>query len=165
MLIHHFYPRTQNIGDHFVQRGISAMIRRLVPDATFQLFDVNSRGRDKSAYGLTQSAIERANDEADLVIVGGSNLYEGGFVQRGLLEHLTIILGHRTTFNQLYLLMDWSASDVSFLPQHYTPLSAFLCVLSVSAVQFPLFRHITPFSPHPFLYLSHIGRHYTAYNH
>ena len=79
MLIHHFYPRTQNIGDHFVQRGISAMIRRLVPDATFQLFDVNSRGRDKSAYGLTQSAIERANDEADLVIVGGSNLYEGGF--------------------------------------------------------------------------------------
>jgi polysaccharide pyruvyl transferase WcaK-like protein len=79
MLIHHFYPRTQNIGDHFVQRGISTMIRRLVPDASFQLFDVNSRGRDKSAYGLTQSAIERANDEADLVIVGGSNLYEGGF--------------------------------------------------------------------------------------
>ena len=79
MLIHHFYPRTQNIGDHFVQRGISTMIRRIIPDATFQTFDVNSRGRDKSAYGLTQSAIERANDEAGLVIVGGSNLYEGGF--------------------------------------------------------------------------------------
>ena len=25
MRIHHFYPRTNNIGDHFVQRGIEAI--------------------------------------------------------------------------------------------------------------------------------------------
>jgi polysaccharide pyruvyl transferase WcaK-like protein len=77
MRVHHFYPRTHNIGDHFVQRGISAMIRRIVPEATFELFDVNSRGQNKTEYGLTRSAIERANRDADLVVVGGSNLYEG----------------------------------------------------------------------------------------
>ncbi len=77
MRIHHFYPRTKNIGDHFVQRGIERMIRRIVPDATFELFNVNNRGEDKSDYGLTQSAVERSNREADLIVVGGSNLYEG----------------------------------------------------------------------------------------
>jgi polysaccharide pyruvyl transferase WcaK-like protein len=77
MLIHHFYPRTHNIGDHFVQRGIAAMFATIVPDVTFKLFDVNSRGQEKIEYGLTQSAVERANAEADLIIVGGSNLYEG----------------------------------------------------------------------------------------
>lgn len=55
------------------------MIRRLVPDASFQFFNVNSRGEDKSEYGLTQSSIERANREAALIIVGGSNLYEGSY--------------------------------------------------------------------------------------
>ena len=79
MRIHHFYPRTGNIGDHFVQRGIERMVRRIVPKATFQLFNVNSRGEDKIDYGLTQSAVERANREADLIVVGGSNLYEGSY--------------------------------------------------------------------------------------
>lgn len=77
MRVHHFFPRTHNIGDHFVQTGINFMIRRLVRDVSFELFDVNSRGQDKSDYGLTHAAIERANRDADLVIVGGSNLYEG----------------------------------------------------------------------------------------
>lgn len=79
MRIHHFYPRTHNIGDHFVQIGIETMVHRVVPEATFAAFDVNSRGQEKSNFGLTQSAIERANSEADLIIVGGSNLYEGAF--------------------------------------------------------------------------------------
>jgi polysaccharide pyruvyl transferase WcaK-like protein len=79
MRIHHFYPRTGNIGDHFVQQGIERMFRALAPDATFDLFNVNSRGADQSEYGLTQAAVERANREADLVIVGGSNLYEGSY--------------------------------------------------------------------------------------
>jgi polysaccharide pyruvyl transferase WcaK-like protein len=79
MRIHHFYPRTNNIGDHFVQRGIERMVRELVPTATFELFNVNSRGKDEVEYGLTHSAVDRANREADLVIVGGSNLYEGNY--------------------------------------------------------------------------------------
>ena len=79
MRIHHFYPRTNNIGDHFVQRGIEQMIRRIRSDATFELFDVNSRGQDNNDYGLTRTSIERANREADLIVVGGSNLYEGNY--------------------------------------------------------------------------------------
>ncbi len=55
------------------------MIRRIVPQASFELFDVNSRGKEPGEYGLTSIAIERANNYADLIIVGGSNLYEGGF--------------------------------------------------------------------------------------
>jgi polysaccharide pyruvyl transferase WcaK-like protein len=79
MRIHHFYPRTNNIGDHFVQRGVEAMVRRLRPDVSFELFDVNKHGRDRMEYGLTRRAIKRANSEADLIIVGGSNLYEGNY--------------------------------------------------------------------------------------
>lgn len=79
MRVHHFYPKTQNVGDHFVQRGIERMIRELVPRATFDLFNVNSRGADGDGYGLTRSTVARANREADLVVVGGSNLYEGNY--------------------------------------------------------------------------------------
>lgn len=79
MRIHHFYPKTRNVGDHFVQRGVERMIRELVPGAAFELFNVNSRGEDKTGYGLTRQTVERANREADLVVVGGSNLYEGSY--------------------------------------------------------------------------------------
>jgi polysaccharide pyruvyl transferase WcaK-like protein len=57
--------------------GIARMISEIVPEAVFELGDVNSRGLDRVDYGLTRSAVERANNEADLIIVGGSNLYEG----------------------------------------------------------------------------------------
>jgi len=77
MRIHHFFPRTRNLGDHFVQLGIARMIREIVPAVEFELHDVNSRGLEKVNYGLSRTAIEQANKEADLIIVGGSNLYEG----------------------------------------------------------------------------------------
>jgi polysaccharide pyruvyl transferase WcaK-like protein len=99
MRVHHFYPKTQNIGDHFVQRGIERMMRELVPDAAFDLFNVNSRGEDKTDYGLTRATVERANRHADLIIVGGSNLYEGSYrwrwgvhLEPGALENLRVPL-------------------------------------------------------------------------
>jgi polysaccharide pyruvyl transferase WcaK-like protein len=99
MRIHHFYPQTNNIGDHFVQRGIESMVHAAIPQATFQLFSINSRGRDNDNYGLTRRAIERANLEADLIIVGGSNLYEGSFrwrwgvhLEPDALQHLRVPL-------------------------------------------------------------------------
>lgn len=55
------------------------MVRMIVPDATFELFNINSRGADKIEYGLTEFAVERANREANLIVVGGSNLYEGSY--------------------------------------------------------------------------------------
>lgn len=99
MRIQHFYPRTRNVGDHFVQRGIERMIRELVPHATFELFNVNSRGVEETGYGLTRANVERANREADLVVVGGSNLYEGSLrwpwgvhLEAGALERLRVPL-------------------------------------------------------------------------
>lgn len=77
--IHHFFPRTKNIGDYFVQTGIATMVRTIEADAEIHLFDVNSRGADRLQYGLTKQAIDKANREADLIIVGGSNLYEGAW--------------------------------------------------------------------------------------
>ena len=95
MHIHHFYPRTRNIGDHFVQAGIASLVHSVAPEATFELFDVNSRGENRSEYGLSRFAIERANRDADLFVVGGSNLYEGAFgwswgvkLDSSALEHL-----------------------------------------------------------------------------
>jgi polysaccharide pyruvyl transferase WcaK-like protein len=79
MRIHHFFPRTKNVGDHFVQIGIASLLHAIDSNASIELFDVNSRGADKKQYGLTQQAIEKANREADLVVVGGSNLYGGAF--------------------------------------------------------------------------------------
>jgi polysaccharide pyruvyl transferase WcaK-like protein len=99
MRVHHFYPKTRNVGDHFVQRGIERMIREAVPAATFELFNVNSRGGDETGYGLTRETVERANREADLVVVGGSNLYEGSLrwpwgvhLEAGALERLRVPL-------------------------------------------------------------------------
>jgi polysaccharide pyruvyl transferase WcaK-like protein len=77
LLVHHFYPKTSNIGDHFVQRGIQCLLRSLVRNAEFRSFNVNPRGDNQAEYGLTRKAVERANSEADLIVIGGSNLYEG----------------------------------------------------------------------------------------
>ena len=55
------------------------MIREFMPDASFELFNVNSWGGGDQSFGLTRATIERANREADLVVVGGSNLYEGNY--------------------------------------------------------------------------------------
>ncbi len=76
MRIHHFYPKTGNLGDHFVALGIQRLFRMIVPEATFVSFNVNGRGDDPQEFGITLRAVERANREADLVVVGGSNLYE-----------------------------------------------------------------------------------------
>lgn len=99
MRVQHFYPKTRNVGDHFVQRGIERMIREIVPAATFELFNVNSRGDDVTGYGLTHETVERANLGADLVVVGGSNLYEGSLrwpwgvhLEPGALERLRVPL-------------------------------------------------------------------------
>ncbi|HJQ33711.1 MAG TPA: polysaccharide pyruvyl transferase family protein [Pyrinomonadaceae bacterium] len=99
MRIHHFYPKTRNVGDHFVQRGIERMIREVVPGASFDLFNVNSRGEDATGYGLTHETVARANREADLVVVGGSNLYEGSLrwpwgvhLEPGALDELCVPL-------------------------------------------------------------------------
>ena len=50
MRVHHFYPKTRNVGDQLVQRGVERLLRELVPRAAFDLFNVNSRGEDADGY-------------------------------------------------------------------------------------------------------------------
>jgi len=75
--IHHFYPKSVNIGDHFVRIGIEKLFSAVTPNVHFDFFNVNRQGEDTTGYGLTYSNIARANREADVVVVGGSNLYQG----------------------------------------------------------------------------------------
>lgn len=82
-----------------MQRGIERIVGRVRPGATFELFDVNSRGKTKSGYGITHEAVNRANNDANLIIVGGSNLYEGNYrwpwgvhLETGAIEKLKVPL-------------------------------------------------------------------------
>lgn len=76
MIIYHFYPKTKNIGDHFVRTGIETMFKSLLSDAKFVSLNVNRRGDDEN-YGLSPQNVKLVNDNADIVVIGGSNLYEG----------------------------------------------------------------------------------------
>ncbi|MBS3734134.1 MAG: polysaccharide pyruvyl transferase family protein [Phycisphaerae bacterium] len=76
MNIHHYFPTSTNIGDWFVRDGIRRAVRQVRPDAGFCDLAVN--GPKDAAYpiGLCDANLQRSLREADLVIVGGSNLYE-----------------------------------------------------------------------------------------
>jgi polysaccharide pyruvyl transferase WcaK-like protein len=97
LLIHHFYPKTSNLGDHFVQRGVASLFSRVAPNSEFETFNVNDRGDDQTGFGLTLAAVDRANRRADLVVIGGSNLYEGDdrwgvYLEPGAIDKLSVPL-------------------------------------------------------------------------
>ncbi|MDB5301901.1 MAG: polysaccharide pyruvyl transferase family protein [Phycisphaerales bacterium] len=78
LIVHHYFPLgSENVGDHLVARAIRAAVRRHFGDAEFVDVPVNDRypGNDRT-LGLRADNVDRANAEADLVIVGGSNLLE-----------------------------------------------------------------------------------------
>lgn len=78
MIVHHYYPLgSDNIGDHLVARAIREAVGRHFGPAEFVHFPVNDRYRGSDRpIGLRGENLERTNAEADLVIVGGSNLLE-----------------------------------------------------------------------------------------
>jgi polysaccharide pyruvyl transferase WcaK-like protein len=76
MIIHHYYPHTLNVGDYFVRDGIRKLLREQIPSATFVDFPVNKPSREGPAYGLRGDNLDRSNREADLIVIGGSNLYQ-----------------------------------------------------------------------------------------
>jgi polysaccharide pyruvyl transferase WcaK-like protein len=107
MRVFHLYPKTSNMGDHLVRRGIVSLMQGLVASVEFSNFDASrrdpakrQRGRpdeDYTDFGLSERLARRANEEADLILVGGSNLYEGTtswglYVEEGALEMLRIPL-------------------------------------------------------------------------
>jgi polysaccharide pyruvyl transferase WcaK-like protein len=76
--IHHYRPFTSNIGDLFVRDGIHDKLRRCFPEARILEFAANAPDSKSSAeVGLKGINFEKTNAEADLVVVGGSNMYQG----------------------------------------------------------------------------------------
>ena len=78
IIVHHYFPLgSTNIGDLLVARAIRGAVARHFGACEFVDFPVNDRyDGDDRPIGLRVENLERTNAEADLVIVGGSNLLE-----------------------------------------------------------------------------------------
>lgn len=78
LTIHHYYPfGSRNIGDELVAHALRTALTRRWGAVEFINFPVNAtyRGGDRT-IGLCGENLERGNAEADVVLVGGSNLLE-----------------------------------------------------------------------------------------
>jgi hypothetical protein len=78
IVVHHYFPLgSTNVGDLLVARAIRGAVGLHFGACEFVDFPVNDRyGGDDRPIGLRGENLERSNVEADLVIVGGSNLLE-----------------------------------------------------------------------------------------
>jgi len=78
MVVHHYYPAaSSNVGDTLVAHAIHRALRRHFGSMEVVSLPVNHRHASLGeATGLLAANIERSNREADLVVVGGSNLLE-----------------------------------------------------------------------------------------
>ncbi|MFO0814193.1 MAG: polysaccharide pyruvyl transferase family protein [Gemmatales bacterium] len=76
--VHHYYPaKSTNVGDTLVAHAIQTALRRHLGDITVTSMHVNHRHATLGeASGLLEANVQRSNLEADLVVVGGSNLLE-----------------------------------------------------------------------------------------
>jgi hypothetical protein len=77
MRIAHIWPKhDSNLGDHFVQKGILKLLRSRL--GSFDYVDFSNK-RDASSpgepVGLTRESVPLIN-RSDLLVIGGSNLYE-----------------------------------------------------------------------------------------
>ena len=77
MRIAHLYPKYhRNVGDHFVQRGILRLLRPYCGEFEYTPLPTRLLGPDPSEpLGITASSVDLLNRH-DLVVIGGSNLYE-----------------------------------------------------------------------------------------
>ncbi len=78
MLVHHYVPFSSNVGDLFVRDGIHQRMREVFPNVRIVELPANDPHRRSGVtVGLQGANLECTNAEADLVIVGGSNMYDG----------------------------------------------------------------------------------------
>ena len=78
LTVHHYYPYgSTNLGDLLVARALRLQIPKHFGDCRFVDVPVNDRypGSDRPV-GLIRPNVERSNDEADLIVIGGSNLLQ-----------------------------------------------------------------------------------------
>ncbi len=78
MVVHHYVPFTSNVGDLFVRDGIHQRLAEVFPGVRIVEFPANDPHHKSGVpVGLEGVNLERSNAEADLVVVGGSNMYQG----------------------------------------------------------------------------------------
>jgi hypothetical protein len=77
MRIAHLYPKYhQNVGDHLVQRGIVRLLREHLGEFEYTPVPTRKAGPDaQEPLGITSASVDLLNRH-DLVVIGGSNLYE-----------------------------------------------------------------------------------------
>lgn len=78
-VVHHYFPyNSTNVGDKLVAYAIRQTLLHYLGPLEYVPFSANSRFKDSSSTttGLRGANIDRANAEADLIVVGGSNLLE-----------------------------------------------------------------------------------------
>lgn len=76
-IVHHYYPHgSRNIGDELVAVALRQSLTRLLGEVRFFSFPANSTYRGPGPIGLCGENLARNNREADLVLIGGSNLLE-----------------------------------------------------------------------------------------
>lgn len=76
-IVHHYFPLgSDNIGDHLVARAIRTALARHLGPVEIVAMPVNDRYKGDRPIGLRGENVDRSNREADLIVVGGSNLLE-----------------------------------------------------------------------------------------
>jgi polysaccharide pyruvyl transferase WcaK-like protein len=76
--IHHYHPMgTRNSGDDLVVRALRQALTRRLGACAFTSIPAVERGLERGvAHGLCLENVQRSNREADLIVVGGSNMLE-----------------------------------------------------------------------------------------
>jgi polysaccharide pyruvyl transferase WcaK-like protein len=93
LIVHHYFPvGTDNIGDSLVAHAIRQAVRRHFGPAEFVDMPVNDFSPSPAGpIGLVDDNVDRANTEADLVIVGGSNLLEPRALSQRARQHWGVL--------------------------------------------------------------------------
>jgi hypothetical protein len=75
--VHHYFPcGSGNVGDALVAYALQQALSRHFGRLEFVNLPVNERAKIHADFGLRGAQLDRTNAEADLVLIGGSNLLE-----------------------------------------------------------------------------------------
>lgn len=77
LVVHHYHPvGSRNVGEQLLARALRASVQKYFGPAEFLDIPVNQCYHGAGPVGLVHENVSRSNAEADLVLIGGSNLLE-----------------------------------------------------------------------------------------
>jgi hypothetical protein len=130
-VVHHYFPiGSSNVGDALVAHALRQALSLQFGPLEFRAFPANERAKDPSReIGLRGTNLERSNAEADLVLIGGSNLLEPRKVSRAHSERTPWHWGVCTDLDSIHRLRvplmlcgmgtgsDWGQKVRSYTPR------------------------------------------------